>query len=746
MAQPVRTVTPVSILSHARRVGLLAFMGLFLLVGGTWTAPESQASCFSLLRLVDADQETPTVELVHLMPSAADLPLQFTLTVELSNSSDQEVGASLTVNVKPPGAADFSDCKEITLPGNGARQVQFRIRTSELGVYEAKISESSTELATVHFLVGPMLAAWNLTIEPTTVKPEEPVTISLDIMNLDESSGEGLLQFGDSPPRRVKDVPVTLNVKELDAADFVPVAVKKLELEYGHQGRVEFLLSREQLGGYEVEVEGLRGAFKVTSSGFSLLPLGEAGPNFVIKNLVVEPEAVKPGEQVAISVDVINEGDRPGSFSAILSVRAPGNMDFRPVAVKEITLGGGEKGTMRFFLSREQLGRYEVDLAGMRGAFEVTTLDPPIRLGPLTITPEHAVTGQPVSVRVHVETLSQAGGRTEIEFRVNGVLFELRSVAVPGRSGVEVVFEFTPPVEGEFALEVVDAQGTVEPRRGVLTARLQETPASFEFSDLRIAPQEVEPGQDVLVTVLVTNFGERPAEVMVQLLVDGAVTDRQELTVPELSTEPVTFKMLAPDSPGTYEVIVGNIGGVLRVGEPDASLVRTSASLLSLVPPLAIAPTQVKVGETLTIGAVVRNSGDVEDEIELVLRAEGEEMRRKRIIVPGGEDVVVKFEVAPKDPGVYEVQLDAPSAPEVGVLRGLVSVSGADSLSSDVGPTTTPTPTPTPAPAPKLGTDESKGFCSTSPASSGAIYGGWLLLSLLLVGLVCRTRCWPSPR
>ena len=517
------------------------------------------------------------------------------------------------------------------------------------------------------------------------------------------------------------------------------------------RGKVEFFLSREQLGGYKVDVEGLRGAFEVTSSGFSLLPQGEAAATFVIKNLVVEPpEVVMPGEPVRISVDVAHEGGQIGSFSAILKVRSPGDTDFSPVDVKEITLRPGEKGTVRFFLRREERGRYEVDVEGVRATFEVPTHElPRIRLAALIITPERTIPGQAVDVRLDVDNVGAEPGRVDLEFRVNGVLFELRSVEVPGQSLVEVIFEFTPPADGEFELEVIDSQGILQPRRGILTAKIQAPPASFEFSDLRIFPQEVEPGQEIVVEVLVTNSGQRPGKVMVELLLDGPVIERLEVAMADLSTETVTFKLPAPDRAGNYEITVGNAHGVLRVGAPtrldaapaqgEPSKDSTLGSLLRLVPPLAIAPTHVQVGQTVIIGAVVRNSGAVQAETEIVLRAEGEEMRRRSVIVPGGEDTVVKFEVTPKDPGVYEVQLEAPAAPELGVLRGLVSVSEADSAAI-------PTPTPTLAPPPKVGTDESKGFCSTASASSGSIYGGWLLLSLTLVGLLYRTRCWPRLR
>ena len=63
-----------------------------------------------------------------------------------------------------------------------------------------------------------------------------------------------------------------------------------------------------------------------TTSGFSefsLLALSDIPTTFAATNLVVNPEVVEPNEEVTISVDIVNEGDRLGSFSAILSVRDP---------------------------------------------------------------------------------------------------------------------------------------------------------------------------------------------------------------------------------------------------------------------------------------------------------------------------------------------------------------------------------------------------------------------------------------
>ena len=91
-------------------------------------------------------------------------------------------------------------------------------------------------------------------------------------------------------------------------------------------------------------------------SEFSLLALTDVPPAFTARNLVVTPESTEPGETVQITVDILNEGVQAGSFSAILKVRRPDAATFEPVAVKEITLQGGEQGTVSFFVLREDQG------------------------------------------------------------------------------------------------------------------------------------------------------------------------------------------------------------------------------------------------------------------------------------------------------------------------------------------------------------------------------------------------------
>ena len=159
-------------------------------------------------------------------------------------------------------------------------------------------------------------------------------------------------------------------------------------------------------------------------SEFSLLALVDVPAAFFARNLVIDPPAVEPGQTVKVSIDIVNEGVQPGSFSAILKVKRPGTTEFEPVAVKELNLEGESQGTITFFVLREEQGDYEVEIEGRkdefsRGSFGVFRKIDPARLTfiDLFIFPEEVRPGEPVLVTMSVVNEGLDAGRTEVEFR-----------------------------------------------------------------------------------------------------------------------------------------------------------------------------------------------------------------------------------------------------------------------------------------------------------------------------------------
>jgi len=87
--------------------------------------------------------------------------------------------------------------------------------------------------------------------------------------------------------------------------------------------------------------------------------------NFEISNLKISPEEAESGENVTISVSIMNIGGEKGSFDVILKVN--GSVE----DVRSITLDAGESINVGCRGAREKTGIYIVEVDGLKGKFRV---------------------------------------------------------------------------------------------------------------------------------------------------------------------------------------------------------------------------------------------------------------------------------------------------------------------------------------------------------------------------------------
>ena len=324
-----------------------------------------------------------------------------------------------------------------------------------------------------------------------------------------------------------------------------------------------------------------------TKRGFSEFSLVDRPPDFSAKNLVVTPEAMEPGETVKVSVDIVNDGIRAGSFSAILKLKRPGSTEFEAVNVEEITLAGGERGTVTFFVLSEvdDDGQFDVEIEGRKGEFLTGTYGVFKALAPanlsysdLKIEPEEVRPGEPVEITMFITNADGEGGRTVIELRINEVLTEIWSLSIPGEQTVPVSFEFIPPVEGTFTVTIIDPEELIEPQRGEVTATIPLEPASFFLSNLDITPVEVFAGDEMTISFELVNLGELLGELTVRILINGLDVASQDVSREALFGAAETFTITAPTEPGDYTL---NIEGVVLVGDPDLLPLRGTFKVLT---------------------------------------------------------------------------------------------------------------------------------------------------------------------
>ena len=75
-----------------------------------------------------------------------------------------------------------------------------------------------------------------------------------------------------------------------------------------------------------------------------------------------------------------------------------------------------------------------------------------------------------------------------------------------------MIFDFIPPAEGTYTVELIDPEEKVQPLRGELRAVFQKTPAHFTVSRLEIVPLDAGPGEEVTVAFEISNVGETPGK------------------------------------------------------------------------------------------------------------------------------------------------------------------------------------------------------------------------------------------
>ncbi|MBW2674938.1 MAG: hypothetical protein JRD89_16245, partial [Deltaproteobacteria bacterium] len=90
-----------------------------------------------------------------------------------------------------------------------------------------------------------------------------------------------------------------------------------------------------------------------------------------VYGLTVEPSEVEVGEQVQVSVGVVNIGDLEDTFTVTLKV------DGAVVDVKEVTLAGGDTTFVTFQLTGDVEGTHEVEVNGLTETFNVVRPAPP---------------------------------------------------------------------------------------------------------------------------------------------------------------------------------------------------------------------------------------------------------------------------------------------------------------------------------------------------------------------------------
>ena len=125
--------------------------------------------------------------------------------------------------------------------------------------------------------------------------------------------------------------------------------------------------------------------------------------------------------------------------------------------------------------------------------------------------------------------------------------------------------------------------------------------AEFRVSNPVISPTEVNPGQVVTISCLVTNIGSEAGDYTVTL--GGDFVGEQSVTLQPGESKAVSFEV-TPDVAKSYSVSVDGLHGSFVATEMPVADIR--------VENLVVSPAEVYVGEVVTISCTAKNYGNAE--------------------------------------------------------------------------------------------------------------------------------------
>lgn len=171
----------------------------------------------------------------------------------------------------------------------------------------------------------------------------------------------------------------------------------------------------------------------------------------------------------------------------------------------------------------------------------------------------------------------------------------------------------------------------------------------FAVSNLTITPNKVKVGEQVNISIIVSNNGAQQGKYSVVLRIGGVVENITDLTLPPGASQTASFTVIK-DAPGDYYTDIDGLGGfftVIPLNPPSFTVTNFS-----------VGPERVKQGQPVTITASVINTGEVAGGHTLILRVKGIAESQKDIALAPGKTENVEFHVAKDTPGFYPVSLE----------------------------------------------------------------------------------------
>ncbi len=176
---------------------------------------------------------------------------------------------------------------------------------------------------------------------------------------------------------------------------------------------------------------------------------------FTTGMLTISPTQVYVGESVSISTIITNTGLQEGTYNVTLRI------DNVVVTTREVTLAGGESGTITYTVSRDAPGTYNVNVNGKKGSFTVKEKVVPPEPEPaafsvtgLIIYPTSVEIGESITIRVSVANTGDLSGTYTATLKIDNIVVETKDVTLEGGTSETVVFTTSRDTAGTYTISI----------------------------------------------------------------------------------------------------------------------------------------------------------------------------------------------------------------------------------------------------------------------------------------------------
>lgn len=385
-----------------------------------------------------------------------------------------------------------------------------------------------------------------------------------------------------------------------------------------------------------------------------------------VSNISIKPPSPKEGEQVIITCTVTNKGNQKLTHTLELRV----NDEIQDT--KELSLNPKESKELTFTIIAGQPGEYVIELNGGSASFTVeqSTSFWGMFLKPPLVIIVGAIIGVLVLLIIVVIAMpprkkqpqkAPAKGKEPVDRRLRDMTpqrmpYPEMPTPMPGPVSGPRSPQFTAPPDYPHPYMPSQPSAPFIPTGPMPTPRPAGMPYSpyasrpiFSVSNLTISPNQVKAGQPVTIGALVTNSGNETGRYSLVLRINGVVEGITELTLQPGASQAASFTVVK-ETGGEYYAEVDGLMGSFTV----IPLTPASFSVSNLI----ISPDRVKQGESVTISAMVTNSGEVSGTYSVVLKIKGTVEAVEEVHLGPNSSERVTFNVVKNTPGFYNVELE----------------------------------------------------------------------------------------